>query len=167
MHIDNPLLVPEHGPVDMGPRRVPEGDDAVRRDIGWGRAGSTSVRVCTMTSLADFEPSAPMDLLHEVFRENGCLVVRDLALGETEQALGELAPYIAAALLGDGEFPGRRTRRLGSVLARSPAARELFAGACRHGSRREDVHALHAELAAQFLRYHAPRTRGRCPGTAP
>ncbi len=78
-----------------------------------------------MTSLADFEPSTPVDVLHEFFQENGYLVVRRHAPEETERALGELAPHIAAAPLGHDEFLGRRTRRLGGVLARSPAAREL------------------------------------------
>jgi ectoine hydroxylase-related dioxygenase (phytanoyl-CoA dioxygenase family) len=39
--------------------------------------------------------------------------------------LDELAPYTAATPAGTDDFSGRRTRRTGALVARSPAAREL------------------------------------------
>jgi ectoine hydroxylase-related dioxygenase (phytanoyl-CoA dioxygenase family) len=44
-----------------------------------------------------------------------------------DRILGELDPYLAATEPGPDEFSGLRTRRTGSLIARSPASRELIA----------------------------------------
>jgi ectoine hydroxylase-related dioxygenase (phytanoyl-CoA dioxygenase family) len=58
-------------------------------------------------------------------RDGCCVVDRavDPALLEAMQA--ELEPYLAATPLGPDSFSGRRTRRTGGLVGRSPIAREL------------------------------------------
>jgi ectoine hydroxylase-related dioxygenase (phytanoyl-CoA dioxygenase family) len=56
----------------------------------------------------------------------GCVVVEHVASGETLARLAaELRPYVEATPFGPDEFSGRRTRRTGALIARSPTAREL------------------------------------------
>ena len=58
---------------------------------------------------------------------DGAVVVDDVA--ETallDQIEGELRPYFDATPSGPDDFSGRRTRRTGSLVARSPGCRELI-----------------------------------------
>jgi len=58
--------------------------------------------------------------------EAGCVVVSDLVPGTTmDRVRSELAPYLEATGFGSDDFSGRRTRRTGSLVARSPTFREL------------------------------------------
>ena len=60
--------------------------------------------------------------------DSGAVVIDELAPPAlVEQILGELDAYIAATETGPDEFSGMRTRRTGSLIARSPASRELIA----------------------------------------
>ena len=70
--------------------------------------------------------ASPADV-HEVLVRDGAVVVDDLTDAETIARTGEeLAPYIAATPYGSDGFAGRRTRRTGALIARSPASHELI-----------------------------------------
>jgi hypothetical protein len=58
--------------------------------------------------------------------EEGCAVVERLVPTALLDRVGrELAPYIEATPPGTDDFAGRRTRRTGGLIARSPTCREL------------------------------------------
>jgi ectoine hydroxylase-related dioxygenase (phytanoyl-CoA dioxygenase family) len=62
----------------------------------------------------------------QVLREDGCVIIRDLATPEVmDQILAELDPYINATRGGDTDFLGHATRRIGALIARSTTARSL------------------------------------------
>ena len=63
----------------------------------------------------------------EALASDGCVVVDRLAgPAELERLREELAPHIAATPTGPDDFSGRRTRRTGGLIGRSPAARGLI-----------------------------------------
>jgi ectoine hydroxylase-related dioxygenase (phytanoyl-CoA dioxygenase family) len=66
------------------------------------------------------------DAVAQALGEAGCAIVERVAppalLG---RVMDELRPWIEATPYGPDEFSGRRTRRTGALIARSPAAREL------------------------------------------
>lgn len=71
---------------------------------------------------ADADPAA----VHEILERDGALVIDRLADGGTiERILAEMAPFIEATPVGSDGFAGRRTRRTGALVARSPSARAL------------------------------------------
>jgi hypothetical protein len=71
--------------------------------------------------------SASPERVVEVLRRDGCAVVERLVPVETMRALrDELAPWLDATPPGGDDFAGRRTRRTGGLVARSPLARELI-----------------------------------------
>jgi len=58
----------------------------------------------------------------------GAVVIDELAPRPlVHRILDEVEPYLAATAAGPDEFSGMRTRRTGSLIARSPASRELIA----------------------------------------
>jgi ectoine hydroxylase-related dioxygenase (phytanoyl-CoA dioxygenase family) len=60
--------------------------------------------------------------------ESGAVVIDELAPAAlVARILEELDPYLAATEVGPDEFSGMRTRRTGSLIARSPASRDLIA----------------------------------------
>ncbi len=67
----------------------------------------------------------PPETLHAALMENGYLIIEELAVDEVAQTSSEMAPHIEAAPLGYNEFLGPRTKRVGSVLARSKGAQQL------------------------------------------
>jgi ectoine hydroxylase-related dioxygenase (phytanoyl-CoA dioxygenase family) len=68
------------------------------------------------TSAADVAAALDVD---------GCVVVDELAGATMDQVQDELAPFLETTPLGPDSFSGRRTRRTGGLIARSPAARQL------------------------------------------
>src|SRR5690242_2806626 len=56
---------------------------------------------------------------------DGCVVVDELADGVMDRVQDELAPFVETTAFGPDSFSGRRTRRTGGLVARSPAARQL------------------------------------------
>ena len=66
-----------------------------------------------------------VETLHDSLHEHGYLVLRDAAPDLTRQAYTELISQVDAAPFGHTMFLGHRTKRLGGLLARSEAAREL------------------------------------------
>src|SRR5215510_8483362 len=58
---------------------------------------------------------------------DGCAIVERLApLDLLARVREEAQPYVAATPYGPDEFAGRRTRRTGGLVARSPSCRELI-----------------------------------------
>jgi len=71
--------------------------------------------------------TAPEDIA-TVLREDGCVIISDLAAPEMmDQITTELTPYLAATDEGVDEFLGHATRRTGALIARSPSVRTLVA----------------------------------------
>jgi ectoine hydroxylase-related dioxygenase (phytanoyl-CoA dioxygenase family) len=57
---------------------------------------------------------------------DGCVIVENLVPRSTmDRVRAEIEPYVEATAPGSDEFAGRRTRRTGSLLLRSPTCREL------------------------------------------
>ena len=56
---------------------------------------------------------------------DGCVVVDELAGAAMDVVQDELAPFLDTTPFGPDSFSGRRTRRAGGLIARSPAARQL------------------------------------------
>ena len=62
----------------------------------------------------------------EVVKEEGAVVVDGVASSDLLDCIGtELRPYLDATPLGPDDFAGLLTRRTGSLIARSPSARQL------------------------------------------
>lgn len=60
-------------------------------------------------------------------RQYGCAIVDDLASQEQmDRIAAEMEPYIGKTGYGTDNFVGKKTKRTGSLIARSPAARELI-----------------------------------------
>jgi ectoine hydroxylase-related dioxygenase (phytanoyl-CoA dioxygenase family) len=73
-------------------------------------------------------PQDGPERIAKALARDGCAIV-DEVLGASERAHleRELAPWIAATPPGRDDFAGRRTRRTGGLVARSPACRDLIA----------------------------------------
>jgi len=62
----------------------------------------------------------------EALQRDGACIVENLASAETmDQAVRELAPYIAATPSGPDSFAGHQTQRTGALIERSETCREL------------------------------------------
>ena len=73
-----------------------------------------------------FSPDAAPAAVSEALKEAGCAVIDRLAPPATfDRVRAELAPYLAATPYGPDDFSGRRTRRTGGLIARSPGCRDL------------------------------------------
>jgi ectoine hydroxylase-related dioxygenase (phytanoyl-CoA dioxygenase family) len=72
-------------------------------------------------------PEDGADRVAEALARDGCAVV-DRLIPEAQLARlrDELAPFVSATAPGRDDFAGRRTRRTGGLVARSPACRELI-----------------------------------------
>lgn len=70
-------------------------------------------------------PDLPLDAMHERLLDQGYLIIEELAVDLARQTQRELTPHIAEAPFGHDEFLGAKTKRLGGVLMKSEAAREL------------------------------------------
>jgi ectoine hydroxylase-related dioxygenase (phytanoyl-CoA dioxygenase family) len=77
-------------------------------------------------SLIHFARDADPDLVVGCLRENGYAIVDELASNELmDRVAAEMGPHIDATPYGQDHFVGKLTKRTGSMIARSPAAREL------------------------------------------
>ena len=70
-------------------------------------------------------PDLPLVDMRDRLLEQGYLVVEELAVDLARQTHAELLPHIHNAPFGHDEFLGARTKRLGGILKKSVAAREL------------------------------------------
>jgi ectoine hydroxylase-related dioxygenase (phytanoyl-CoA dioxygenase family) len=72
--------------------------------------------------------AASVDEVEAALRGAGCVVVERLASDELMDRIeGDLEPFLGKTAVGADEFTGLHTRRTGSLLARSPAFREIAA----------------------------------------
>ena len=78
-----------------------------------------------MNTLRIVGPQMPVETMHEFFMENGYIVLAGAAERQAAEAREEFAPHIEAAPFGHDDFLGKRTKRIGGVLAKSPTARNL------------------------------------------
>jgi ectoine hydroxylase-related dioxygenase (phytanoyl-CoA dioxygenase family) len=75
-----------------------------------------------------FDASASAESIAAGLAAAGCAIVERLVpAARLDEARRELAPYIEATPTGADDFGGRRTRRTGGLVARSPICRELVA----------------------------------------
>lgn len=96
-------------------------------------------------SLTHVAPSTPLDSILEIVDRDGGVIVDDLLCPEeVAEVESDLAPYLAVTPDGQNDFAGRRTRRIGALMARSPACRKLA------------LHPLVNELCSRFLGPHSP-----------
>jgi ectoine hydroxylase-related dioxygenase (phytanoyl-CoA dioxygenase family) len=66
--------------------------------------------------------------LLETIDRDGCAIVRGLASTDSMDAVArDLDPFFANTPNGEGYFVGRRTKRMGGLIVKSPAARRLVA----------------------------------------
>jgi hypothetical protein len=66
------------------------------------------------------------EVVAEIVKEEGAVVVDGMASSDLLDNIGgELGPYLEATPLGPDDFTGFLTRRTGSLIARSPSARQL------------------------------------------
>ncbi len=79
-----------------------------------------------MTSLVHLKATAPTAEILEMLHRDGAVIIdRAIEPDATARIRDELDPYFSAAKLGRDEFGGFKTKRLGALMARSPASREL------------------------------------------
>ena len=69
--------------------------------------------------------AAPERVVAALARDGCCVVDRLVEPARLARLRAELEPWIAATPVGNDGFSGRRTRRTGGLIARSPTAREL------------------------------------------
>ena len=70
--------------------------------------------------------SASADHATAVLREDGATIIDSVqSHDEMDSDAAELAPWIASTPFGPDDFSGRRTKRTGGLVARSPKCREL------------------------------------------
>lgn len=86
-----------------------------------------------------------IDSIAEALLDSGYVVIQRLAPDLTDQALGELRDDIDASPLGHTEFLGFGTKRLGGLLRRSSAVREIV------------VHPVVMALCDRVLQPHCAR----------
>jgi ectoine hydroxylase-related dioxygenase (phytanoyl-CoA dioxygenase family) len=78
-------------------------------------------------SVVHLPASASVEEIHEVLHRDAALVIDDLASHEQIHAINaEMAPFIEATPSGSDDFSGRRTKRTGALIARSPSSHALI-----------------------------------------
>ncbi len=70
-------------------------------------------------------PDVSSDAMREQLLDQGYLVIEELAVDLARQTHEELVPHIDSAPFGHDEFLGAKTKRLGGILKKSRAARDL------------------------------------------
>lgn len=70
-------------------------------------------------------PDTPLNEMAEGMHEHGYVIIEELAVGLAKQTREDIAPYLEEAEFGYDEFLGKRTKRVGGILEKSEAAREL------------------------------------------
>ncbi len=78
--------------------------------------------------IAHLDCDAGADEVAAIVGRDGAVIVDDVAPPALLDAIAaELHPYLGATPTGPDDFSGRRTRRTGSLIARSPSSRALVA----------------------------------------
>ncbi len=74
-----------------------------------------------------FDPSDSIDEVAAAVQKDGAAIIGGLASPESMDRVDrEITPWLEAVVRGGDASLGRRTRRLGGLIARSPTARELI-----------------------------------------
>jgi len=82
----------------------------------------------TCVSIPRFSAPVPPEKVVTALAEQGVAIVERLEpAAKLDAALRELSPHVEATPPGSDGFAGRRTRRTGALVARSPICRELVA----------------------------------------
>ena len=71
------------------------------------------------------DPDTPADAMAEALLEWGYVILPELAVELARRTREELASYIDGAAFGHDDFLGQKTKRVGGILQKSIAAREL------------------------------------------
>jgi ectoine hydroxylase-related dioxygenase (phytanoyl-CoA dioxygenase family) len=96
------------------------GDDRDDRGRLSAMAGSSTVTVPVL------DPSAATDAIIDALRRDGAVIIDRLVDPSVmDRVHDELGPHLDATPFGEEDFAGRRTRRTGSLIARSPTFRDL------------------------------------------
>jgi len=78
-------------------------------------------------SIEHLSPADGPDRIGEILaRDGGVIVDRVVAPERLDAVRAEMKPYLEAAPTGPDEFSGRNTTRVGGLVARSPASREVI-----------------------------------------
>jgi ectoine hydroxylase-related dioxygenase (phytanoyl-CoA dioxygenase family) len=98
--------------------------------------------------IARLPASAGPEEVAATMGRDGAVVVEDVASDDLlERIESELRPYLDATSTGPDDFSGNRTRRTGSLIARSPASRELVMDPLALGTARTFLgHATNIQL---------------------
>jgi hypothetical protein len=79
-----------------------------------------------MPELNHLPATASPDEVAGCLKQDGYVIIDRLASDELmDRVVGEMSPYVEQTPFGRDDFVGQLTRRTGSMIARSPAAREL------------------------------------------
>lgn len=74
-----------------------------------------------------FQADASVDEVAAALTTNGCAIIDEiLDAAAVERVRSELRPYLKLTSTGGNDFSGQETHRAGSIVERSPAARELI-----------------------------------------
>ena len=77
-------------------------------------------------SLKSFEPDAPLqEVLDAIQQDGGAIINKALTPALLASFKAELAPYWATAPHGGDDFMGRKTQRIGALVARTPSCRDI------------------------------------------
>ena len=72
--------------------------------------------------------AAPMEEIMEIMRTHGPVILLDcVPPAVCDEVVAELTPYVDNTSVGFEGFSGTQTQRCGSIVARSPASRALWA----------------------------------------
>ena len=78
-------------------------------------------------SIEHLPADSPSEKASEFLERDGCVVIDGLMDRDTlEQVSREVSPHLEAAPKGTDEFDGFKTRRTGTLVARSPRSREVI-----------------------------------------
>lgn len=77
-----------------------------------------------------FEPDAPLEaVFNAIQNDGGAIITNALTPGRLSRFTQELEPYLSAAPYGGDDFMGRKTQRIGALIARTPSCREIVTDA--------------------------------------
>src|SRR5580704_14185382 len=86
----------------------------------------SAARVLEKDMIKHLPASASADEICTALSDDGCVVVDNVVRPEVmDEVARELRPFAENTPLGPDDFSGRRTRRTGGLIARSPKSREL------------------------------------------
>ncbi|MBV9903875.1 MAG: phytanoyl-CoA dioxygenase family protein [Alphaproteobacteria bacterium] len=76
--------------------------------------------------LEHFSPETPVvEIANAIRRDGACIVDQVISREKMDAVAADLKPWMDATPFGPDEFSGRRTKRTGGLVARSPKCREL------------------------------------------